>query len=40
MTQKDDQDPAAIRDFQRFIIPAMIAGLVLAMVAFYFATRA
>ncbi len=37
---EDDQDPAAIRDFQRFIIPAMIAGLVLAMVAFYFATRA
>lgn len=37
---EDDQDPAAIRDFQRFIIPAMIAGLILAMVAFYFATRA
>ncbi len=37
---EDEQDPAAIRDFQRFIIPAMIAGLVLAMVAFYFATRA
>ena len=37
---EDEQDPAAIRDFQRFIIPAMIAGLILAMVAFYFATRA
>ncbi len=37
---EDDQDPAAIRDFQRFIVPAMIAGLILAIVAFYFATRA
>lgn len=37
---EDDQDPAAIRDFQRYIIPAMIAGLILAIVAFYFASRA
>jgi len=36
---EDDQDPAAIRDFQRFIIPAMIAGLILAVIAFYFVSR-
>ncbi len=36
---EEDQDPAAIRDFQRFIVPAMIAGLILAIIAFYFASR-
>ncbi len=36
---EDDQAPEAIRDFKRFIVPAMIAGLVLAIIAFYFATR-
>lgn len=35
----EDQDPAAIRDFQRFIVPAMIAGLILAAIAFYFVFR-
>jgi len=37
--REDNQDPAAIRDFQRFIVPAMVAGLILAIIAFYFASR-
>jgi serine/threonine protein phosphatase PrpC len=40
LISEDDQDPAAIRDFHRFIIPAMVAGLILAIIAFYFASRA
>jgi serine/threonine protein phosphatase PrpC len=35
----DDQTPEVIHDFNRFVIPAMIAGLILAAVAFYFASR-
>ncbi|MEE8061173.1 MAG: Stp1/IreP family PP2C-type Ser/Thr phosphatase [Gemmatimonadales bacterium] len=36
---EDDQTPDVIHDFNRFVIPAMIAGLILAVVAFYFAFR-
>lgn len=35
----DHQAPDAIRDFNRFIVPGIIAGIILAMIAFYFAFR-
>ena len=34
-----DQTPEVIHDFNRFVIPAMIAGFILAAIAFYFAFR-
>ena len=36
---EEDQTPDVIHDFNRFMIPAMIAGLILAVIAFYFAFR-